>query len=409
MSIRSRSVFFFIFFELLEVVQSLQCFLIKSFKHAFVCADHKTGENFNAAQWNGNISGMVWKSDGDDTRRKYDFVYDAANRILRADFEQQNPDNNWNNSIVNFNMKMGDGVDASSAYDANGNIKRLQQWGLKLASSGQIDDLAYNYEDKSNKLLNVMDAFDDPDTKLGDFRVSAQHPSPTKTATTADYTYDANGNLLKDLNKDITTTSNGTGITYSHLNTTDYVTIKRDATSTKGIISYIYNSNGVKIKKTVTENPHASNNNTTTITTTNYLGPFVYESRSISPADPNRPNYTDRQLYIMHEEGRIRYKPENTSFEYDYMIKDHLGNVRIIQIGLVRDYSNYLIHKHKRTDNPAVGMFIKDRIRKLLPGLLSTEAGAVIAASHDEVREIVNWAMLAQKKLNLQIIKKLLL
>ncbi|MBL7699866.1 MAG: hypothetical protein JNK79_16990, partial [Chitinophagaceae bacterium] len=123
---------------------------------------NKTGENFNAAQWNGNISGMVWKSDGDDTRRKYDFTYDAANRILRADFEQQNPDNNWNNSIVNFNMKMGDGVDASSAYDANGNIKRLQQWGLKLASSGQIDDLTYNYEDKSNKLLNVMDAFDDP-------------------------------------------------------------------------------------------------------------------------------------------------------------------------------------------------------------------------------------------------------
>ncbi|MBL7698666.1 MAG: hypothetical protein JNK79_10920 [Chitinophagaceae bacterium] len=86
----------------------------------------------------------------------------------------------------------------------------------------------------------------------------------------------------------------------------------------------------MKIKKTVTENPHASNNNTTTITTTNYLGPFVYESRSISPADPNRPNYTDRLLYIMHEEGRIRYKPENTSFEYDYMIKDHLGNVRMV-------------------------------------------------------------------------------
>jgi hypothetical protein len=84
---------------------------------------------------------------------------------------------------MNFYMKMGDGITATTAYDANGNIKRLQQWGLKLASSGQIDDLTYNYQDKSNKLLNIIDAYNDAQTKLGDFRVSAQNPTQSKTAT----------------------------------------------------------------------------------------------------------------------------------------------------------------------------------------------------------------------------------
>ncbi|MBL7698670.1 MAG: hypothetical protein JNK79_10940, partial [Chitinophagaceae bacterium] len=291
---------------------------------------NKTGENFNAAQWNGNIGGMVWKSDGDDTRRKYDYVYDYANRLMRADFEQQNPDNSWNNTKMNFDMKVGDGTVFGTAYDDNGNIKRLQHWGYKLNSVGQIDDLTYNYENKSNRLLNISDAYNDPQTTLGDFRVSPLNPVQTKTATTVDYSYDGNGNLVKDLNKDLVTYAGVNGITYSHLNTPDYITVKRDATSNKGIISYIYDANGVKLKKTVTENPHSSNNNSTIVTTTTYIGPFVYESRNISPADPNRPNYTDRLLYIMHEEGRIRYKPENTSFEYDYTIKDHLGNVRMV-------------------------------------------------------------------------------
>ena len=31
--------------------------------------------------FNGNITGMVWKTDGDDVRRIYDFTYDAANRL----------------------------------------------------------------------------------------------------------------------------------------------------------------------------------------------------------------------------------------------------------------------------------------------------------------------------------------
>jgi integrase/recombinase XerD len=44
-----------------------------------------------------------------------------------------------------------------------------------------------------------------------------------------------------------------------------------------------------------------------------------------------------------------------------------------MQVCVVRHYLNYLIGEHKRSDNPAAGVFIRGRIRKLPSGLLSTE------------------------------------
>jgi len=39
-------------------------------------------------QFNGNISGSLWKSEGDKQQREYDFSYDAANRLTRGSFGQ---------------------------------------------------------------------------------------------------------------------------------------------------------------------------------------------------------------------------------------------------------------------------------------------------------------------------------
>ena len=62
-------------------------------------------------------------------------TYNSVNRLMQAKFEQQNPDDhNWNNFDVDFSVKMGDGEDVSKAYDANGNIKRMQQWAYNLAA-----------------------------------------------------------------------------------------------------------------------------------------------------------------------------------------------------------------------------------------------------------------------------------
>ena len=283
----------------------------------------------------GNITGMIWKADGDDVCRKYDFTYDAAGRMLKAMFEQRKGGTTvWDATAVNYAVTMGDGATPQTAYDANGNIKRMQQWGMQLSGVVQIDDLSYNYasEGKSNRLLNISDAFNDAATKMGDFRVSSLNPVQTKTTATADYSYDANGNMVKDQNKDIVTASGGDGIVYNYLNLPDLVTI-RGAGGNKGAIAYTYDAAGNKLKKVTTENPSAANGNKTITTTTTYLGGLVYESKTTSPADAAHPDYTDSLQFISHEEGRVRVitlPSGGQGWAYDYFLKDHLGNVRSV-------------------------------------------------------------------------------
>jgi RHS repeat-associated protein len=266
----------------------------------------KTGRNFlpglYGAQYNGNINGMVWKSKGDAVRRKYDFSYDAASRLLKADFEQNDNTTVWGNSIVNYNVKMGDGINPISAYDANGNITQMQQWGLKITGSVPIDNLVYTYKNNnSNRLIKVTDGVT-VDNKLGDFKDG--------TNINDDYDYDVNGNLSFDNNKTISS------ITYNHLNLPSLIT------TTKGTIAYTYDAGGNKTKKTTVDNTVIPSKTTTTL----YIGGAVYEN--------------DILQFIGHEEGRIRHKPAilsttgtvlvPASLQYDYMLKDHLGSVRMV-------------------------------------------------------------------------------
>jgi YD repeat-containing protein len=182
---------------------------------------------------------------------------------MKADFTQLE-NGTFSNGNVNFSVKMGDGSNPLSAYDANGNILRMQQWGLKPGGSTQIDDLNYTYYDYSNKLKNVIDNLNDTLTRLGDFRSSRFYMRSlgTKNTSATDYTYDDNGNLLKDLNKDIVTYSGGNGIVYNYLNLPDTIKVK-DSASNRGTIVYTYDASGNKLKKVVTEG--------STVTTTLYM------------------------------------------------------------------------------------------------------------------------------------------
>lgn len=268
---------------------------------------NNSGRNFTTGQYNGNITGMIWKSDGDDVKRKYDFNYDAASRLLQGLFEQEDGTNTWNSTTMNYKIMMGDGSNPTTAYDNNGNIKAMTQYGWKLGGPATpIDNLTYNYMTNSNKLLNVIDANNDPATKLGDFRTSAISPNQTKTTTTVDYTYDANGNLKKDLNKDIGTAS-AEDIVYNYLNLPQTITVRTTGGAVKGTITYAYDATGNKLKKEVNETGQP-------LKTTLYIAGAVYEN--------------DVLQFIAHEEGRMRIV--NNAFVYDYFIKDHLGNVRMV-------------------------------------------------------------------------------
>lgn len=268
------------------------------------------GFDNNASQFNSNISGTRWKTAGDGEERAYGFSYDAASRLLKADFTQNN--GGWNQSAgLNFNVMMGDGV---SGYDENGNIKGMTQYGLKSpGSSSLIDKLTYAYKQTnqvSNQLLAVSeDPSTTADNKLGDFT--------DKNTSLDDYSYDANGNLTIDKNKKITL------IEYNHLNLPWRLTVNNDDNSPKGTIVYIYDAAGNKLEKRTSEVASSYNGNTAKQTTTTYLGGFVYENNKLQ--------------FFAQEEGRIRYKQSInasnqpvTAFVFDYFLKDHLGNTRMV-------------------------------------------------------------------------------
>jgi len=284
---------------------------------------------FGTNQVNGNIGGTKWRSKGDGERRSYGFTYDAANRILGADFGQYSSGSYTDHASINFDMQMGNGSSATTAYDANGNILAMKQWGLKATSSDVIDNLTYTYLTNSNKLKNVLDATNDADTKLGDFRTSTIHLGHgTRDASAVDYTYDANGNLKKDLNKDIGTTG-ADGIEYNHLNLPYRITVRQPNGDVKGTITYIYDAAGNKLEKRVVENTTGPAGVMTSRTL--YQSGAVYESKA--DQDINTTDYTDKLQFIGMEEGRVRPQLDGvniTGYVYDYMIKDHLGNVRML-------------------------------------------------------------------------------
>ena len=261
-----------------------------------------SGTSFKNFQYNGNISGWIWRSAGDGVNRQYDFTYDNINRLTGADFNQKFP-GGWGKSDPSNSALAMDYSVSIPQYDANGNIMKMVQKGFRIGKPvDAIDDLAYQYNANSNKLAGVTDAANDASSKLGDFHYNAA----TKDAT--DYSYDVNGNLITDKNKNITR------IVYNYLNLPQQITI-----TGKGTISYTYDATGNKLRKTTIDNTITPSK--TTVTT--YIGGIQYQNDSLQ--------------FIGHEEGRARWALHNYTtgatgygWEYDFFEKDHLGNTRVV-------------------------------------------------------------------------------
>ncbi|WP_164714155.1 DUF6443 domain-containing protein [Chitinophaga rhizosphaerae] len=260
-------------------------------------------EGFENKEYNGNIAGVTWKgtkitAGTVPTANAYGYTYDAASRLLKGNFTQSSNGTTYARTTIVYDAFMGDGADPVTAYDANGNIKQMRHWGKKGTTENVlIDNLAYSYDTTGitagNRLYKVTDAVNDPATTLGDF-------ADQNTAATFDYAYDKNGNLTKDENKKIS------AIHYNLLNLPKTISI-----TGKGTISYIYDATGRKLAKTVLDQTVTPNKTTRT----EYMGAVIYDN--------------DALQLIGHEEGRIRPLAAG-GFTYDYFMKDHLGNVRIV-------------------------------------------------------------------------------
>jgi RHS repeat-associated protein len=189
----------------------------------------------------------------------------------------------------------------------------MQQKGLlAVGGNATIDNLSYTYLPNSNKLQKVTDSsplvggLGGASGALGDFKDS--------TNTNDDYTYDTNGNIVKDNNR------NMQAAVFNLLDKPDSMAI-----AGKSCTYYTYDAAGSTLCKTVKDYK------TNTVKRYTYIGGFVYLSNYALGASPA----PDSLQYAMFEEGRIRWKAPAvvggpSTVVFDYMIKDHAGNVRTV-------------------------------------------------------------------------------
>mgnify|MGYP000366371956 FL=1 len=242
------------------------------------------------AKYNGNISSMTWKSGNESTVRGYKFTYDGLDRMLNATYGETA-------SISTNANRFSENV---TGYDKNGNIKSLQRYGQTGASAyGLIDNLTFTLN--GNQLSRVDDA-----VMASAYGGGFEFKDGVKQV--GEYTYDANGNLTKDLNKGIT------DIQYNCLNLPSAVTFSDGST-----ITYVYAADGTKLR-TVHKIGGAT-------TTTDYCGNVVYENGA--------------QKLLITEEGYITLSDN----KYYYYLKDHQGNNRVVinQSGAVEETNHYYL------------------------------------------------------------------
>jgi len=255
--------------------------------------------------YNGNISAIRWSKNNlkDATAQNiYSYKYDTWNRLSTSSFAQK---------ATTWNL-FADGSNENLTYDNNGNIATLKRNAIFYIGPNPtvvtIDDLAYRYELKtslgdasdisySNKLLNVFDnsayyANDNPDNGFTEFG---------RAKTITEYTYDNNGNVTYDANKNITQ------ILYNHLNLPTYIEFYADGASTRQTIEYTYDAGGKKLKK-------VDKVGGTVISTTDYVGGLQYENGQLA--------------FILHDEGRAVNNAG--TYNYEYFLRDPQGSTRVV-------------------------------------------------------------------------------
>lgn len=266
-------------------------------------------ENGPVPQFNGNISAMKWKgaklASTLTSGQGYKFSYDKLNRLTSV----------ISTAGPNYSEYIG-------SYDKMGNILKLGRYSQGV----KIDSLTYTYFNGSNQLQKVEDS------------ATTEGFSNGSTAT-IEYTYDANGNLLSDLNNSIT------AITYNYLNQPHLLT--------KGSqkVQYTYDANGHKLKRSLVGY----------LDSVEYVSGIQYKNGLID--------------FIQTDEGRA--VKNGTSYLYRYNLKDHLGNLRVEV-----DASGTALQEES---------YYAFGLTQILPGNSEPSAKSKYLYNNKELQDLTNW------------------
>jgi RHS repeat-associated protein len=276
--------------------------------------------------YNGNISYSTWTYN--DTEKGYIFWYDNLNRLTFS---------------ILYNYDQPSGLSESFTYDKMGNITHLNRFVNPLI----IDDLSFYYE--GNQLAIISDAAGSQSSYT-----IKEYQNKSTTTIFAEMTYDANGNMVKDLDRDIVT------IRYNLLNLPDTIQFKNG-----NQIRNLYDASGKKLRAEYST-----------------LGSqIVIPVGSIgSPGNPNNCNdylegidYLDNIEYIFSNDcgdyqldldkiyNSEGYVTTVTNPQYHYYRRDHLGNNREVWLANTNTtvqrtqyYPSGLPWAYNTGDNPSV-------------------------------------------------------
>ena len=254
---------------------------------------------------NGNISAVTWQTYNSGQEQGYTYIYDEANRITSASHVYATGPTSWNMNDAGFSV-------GNITYDHNGNIKSLKRHARNLGGVYVMDDLGYFYEDSevSNRLKSVSDG-------LGN-----EEGFKDGNTTATDYAYDANGNLVRDLNKGIDT------IQYNLLNLPEIILFANG-----NQIYYTYDAAGTKLRKEVREDVGG----VMVSTVTDYMSGVQYTINDFKDEDEGMIT----RDFVQTAEGRVVVDDPTPidlgiggvavaeEFVYEYNLTDHLGNVRV--------------------------------------------------------------------------------
>ena len=240
--------------------------------------------------FNGNISRMQWQSSKDNVLRGYDFTYDGLNRLEESTYgegaDMSQSKNHYSEHVL--------------SYSPNGSIERLQRYGKKNNGTfGLIDDLTYAYN--GNQIKSISD-------KAGSLLYNGSFDFKDGADADVEYFYDANGALVKDLNKGIS------NIEYDILGNLKCITFSNGFKT-----EYIYDAAGYKLRTT-----HES----AVTNTTDYISNFIFEDGKL-----------DKYLF----DGGYCSFDNNQNPTFHYYEKDHLGSIRMVvnENGTIEQVNHY--------------------------------------------------------------------
>lgn len=247
------------------------------------------------AQKNGNISALVWGVHKHGWMG-YGFKYDPFDRLKEATSAL---------SLPTVDLDEGQYFDAKYSYDEDGNITRLHRWGITDTCVGgfgiqydfeKLDDLTYVYDDTTNRLVNIQEVANVDGGYKG---------------TGGNFSYDNAGNMTGDDGRDISAL-------YNHLS------LPYKLSGVGGNYKITYDAQGNKL---YSDGPDGR---------IHYIKGLEFTNGVLTST--------------MHEEGRV-LQVESDSFIHEFVLRDHLGNVRVVfndqyPDGLIKEHLGEILQEH---------------------------------------------------------------